>query len=175
MPVSSRCICQARSKMRCTSLTCAPKCVSGRGFLLKSFGIGRIIDQIGETCTWNRHSVDVFLYKRDLYTYRVFCRPGVRGSTNKNAPQDCEAFGAENETRTISCNILIINDLKEFEKTSGETWVKLSWLFRTYGGSDLNGHLTPIKTTSVDFKHQVWRGREDVCLFPAAIRSSASG
>jgi hypothetical protein len=41
--------------------------------------------------------------------------------TNKNAPQDCEAFGAENETRTVSCNMLIISDLKETEKTSGET------------------------------------------------------
>ena len=40
---------------------------------------------------------------------------------NKNAPQDCEAFGAENETRTISCNVLIISDLKETGKTSGET------------------------------------------------------
>ena len=41
--------------------------------------------------------------------------------TNKNAPQDCEAFGAENETRTISCNIFTINDLCKTEKTSGET------------------------------------------------------
>ncbi len=40
---------------------------------------------------------------------------------NKNAPQDCEAFGAENETRTLTCNILIVNDLVETEKTSGET------------------------------------------------------
>ena len=40
---------------------------------------------------------------------------------NKNASQQCEAFGAENETRTISCNVLIIGDLKETEKTSGET------------------------------------------------------
>ena len=31
--------------------------------------------------------------------------------TNKNAPQDCEAFGVENETRIITCNILIVNDL----------------------------------------------------------------
>ena len=31
---------------------------------------------------------------------------------------------------------------------------KLSWLFRTYGGSDLYGHLTPIKTTSADFKYK---------------------
>ena len=33
---------------------------------------------------------------------------------NKNAPQDCEAFGAENEARTLSCNMSIINDLGEF-------------------------------------------------------------
>ena len=39
----------------------------------------------------------------------------------KNAPQDCEAFGAENETRTISCNILKINVLYKTKKTSGET------------------------------------------------------
>ena len=45
-------------------------------------------------------TADGVLYKRDLYTYRVFCRPGVRGTTNKNAPHFCEAFGAENETRT---------------------------------------------------------------------------
>ncbi|MBQ5523574.1 MAG: hypothetical protein IIT86_12355, partial [Oscillospiraceae bacterium] len=41
--------------------------------------------------------------------------------TNKNAPHGREAFGAENETRTISCNMLIISDLKETEKTLGET------------------------------------------------------
>ena len=29
--------------------------------------------------------------------------------------------GAENETRTIFCNILKISDLEEAEKTSGET------------------------------------------------------
>ena len=37
-----------------------------RGFLLKLSGIGRIIGQIGETCTWKRRSADDFLYKRDL-------------------------------------------------------------------------------------------------------------
>jgi hypothetical protein len=57
--------------MRCTSLACAPKCISGRGFLLKSSGIGRIIGQIGETCTGERRSADVFLYKRDMYTSRA--------------------------------------------------------------------------------------------------------
>ncbi len=41
--------------------------------------------------------------------------------TNKNAPHGCEAFGAENETRTISCNTLIISNLEEVEKTKGET------------------------------------------------------
>ena len=45
----------------------------------------------------------------------------IPAPTNKNAPQDCEAFGAENETRTMSCNILMANDLKEAEKISGET------------------------------------------------------
>ena len=45
----------------------------------------------------------------------------IPASTNKNAPQDCEAFGAENETRTMSCNILMVNDLEEAEKTTGET------------------------------------------------------
>ena len=30
---------------------------------------------------------------------------------------------AENETRTISCNILKISDLEESEKTTGETFV----------------------------------------------------
>ena len=69
----------------------------GRGFLLKPFGIGRIIDQIHETCTRENRSADVFLYKRDLYTSRAgqTSRP-----TTKNAPHCCEAFGAENETRT---------------------------------------------------------------------------
>ena len=43
--------------------------------------------------------------------------------TNKNAPHCCEAFGAENETRTITCNILIVSDSVETEKTSGETFV----------------------------------------------------
>ena len=72
-----------------------------RGFLHKPSGIGRIIDQIRETCTMGR---------------------GQTGwPTNKNAQHCCEAFGAENETRTISCNVLIISDLKETEKTSGET------------------------------------------------------
>ena len=69
---------------------------------------------------------------------------------NKNAPHGCEAFGAENETRTIPYNALITNDLEEAKKTSGETWVKLLWLFRTYRESDLYGHLTPIKTSSTD-------------------------
>ena len=69
-----------------------------------------------------------------LYTAAV-CKPGrneLTGAswpkridrhpaTNKNAPHYCEAFGAENETRTIYFNMLIINDLKEGEKTSGET------------------------------------------------------
>ena len=69
-----------------------------------------------------------------VYTVAV-CKPGrneLTGAswpkridrhpaTNKNAPQDCEAFGAENETRTISCNILIISDLLETKKTLGET------------------------------------------------------
>ena len=48
-------------------------------------------------------------------------KPLSMPATNKNAPQDCEAFGAENETRTISCNVLIINTLQERKKTSGET------------------------------------------------------
>jgi hypothetical protein len=41
--------------------------------------------------------------------------------TNKNASQQCGAFGAENETRTITYNMLIINDLQETEETTGET------------------------------------------------------
>ena len=69
-PVSSRSICQARSKVRCTSLACAPKCVSGRGFMLKSSGIGRIIGLIHETCTRESRSADDCLYKRDLYNGR---------------------------------------------------------------------------------------------------------
>jgi hypothetical protein len=48
-------------------------------------------------------------------------RGQIHRSTNKNAPHCCEAFGSENETRTISCNTLKINDLEEAEKTSGET------------------------------------------------------
>ena len=32
--------------------------------------------------------------------------------------------------------------------------VKLSWLFRTYRESDLNGHLISIKTPFMDFKHR---------------------
>ena len=69
-----------------------------------------------------------------MYTAAV-CKPGrneLTGSswpkridrhpaTNKNAPHFCEAFGAENETRTISCNTLKISDLEEVEKTTGET------------------------------------------------------
>ena len=62
------------------------------------------------------------------------------GTQTKNAPHYCEALGAENETRTISCNVLIISDLEEAEKTTGETVVKLSWLFRTYRGSDVKRH-----------------------------------
>ena len=108
IPGSSRWICPTGSMPWCTSLACTPKCISGRGFLLKSFGIGRIIDQIHETCTRENRSADVFLYKRDLYTSRAgqTSRP-----TNKNAPHCCEAFGAENETRTIAYNMLIISDL----------------------------------------------------------------
>ena len=43
----------------------------GVSALLKSSGIGRIIGQIGETCTGERRSADVFLYKRDMYTSRA--------------------------------------------------------------------------------------------------------
>ena len=53
-----------------------------------------------------------------------FSRPRRHQPANKNAPHGCEAFGAENETRT-------------------------------YRESDLYGHLTPIKTSFTDFKHQV--------------------
>ena len=41
--------------------------------------------------------------------------------TKKDSHQKGDCLGAENETRTISCNMLIISDLKETEKTSGET------------------------------------------------------
>ena len=41
----------------------------------------------------------------------VFSFEPLRPPTNKSAPQDCEAFGAENETQTTSCNTLIISDL----------------------------------------------------------------
>jgi hypothetical protein len=37
-------------------------------------------------------------------------------------------------------NALINNDLEEAEKISGETLVKLLWLFRTYRGSDVKRH-----------------------------------
>ena len=46
-------------------------------------------------------------------------RGQTRRPTNKNAPQDCEAFGAENETRTIFQKRLIISTLREREKTLG--------------------------------------------------------
>jgi hypothetical protein len=39
----------------------------------------------------------------------------------KNAPHCCEAFGAEKETRTVSCNTLKISDLEEAKKTTCET------------------------------------------------------
>ena len=52
--------------------------------------------------------------------------PGVtalerRFKTQKNRQDESWRFGAENETRTMSCNTLIISDLEEAEKTSGET------------------------------------------------------
>jgi hypothetical protein len=39
----------------------------------------------------------------------------------KNLQDESWRFGAENETRTMSYNMLIISDLKETEKTTGET------------------------------------------------------
>ena len=78
-------------------------------------------------------TADGVLYKRDLYTYRVFCRPGVRGTTNKNAPHDCEAFGAENETRTRDpdlgnrsglCKIgVLVRCMADFDFWRGETFM----------------------------------------------------
>ena len=47
--------------------------------------------------------------------------------------------------------------------------MKLSWLFRTYGESDLYGHLIPVKTTSVDFKN---RSREAVKMSAYFLRQS---
>ena len=56
------------------------------------------------------------------YNQRVMDKcPAVHWRTNKNASQQCEAFGAENETRTVSCNALKVSDLEEDEKTTGET------------------------------------------------------
>jgi len=37
-------------------------------------------------------------------------RKRAKPGHNKNAPYFCKAFGAENETRTISYNVLIISD-----------------------------------------------------------------
>ena len=76
--------------------------------------------------------------RRDMYMESSFCRcfpvqarlvhkPSIANQqpppTNKNASQQFEAFGAENETRTIPYNALIINKLEKFEKASGETFV----------------------------------------------------
>ena len=117
------------------------------GFSAQVFRDWAITDQIRETCTRENRSADVFLYKRDLYTSRA---GQTSLYTNKNAPHVCEAFGAENETRTISCNILTINGLKEFEKTLGETFVAFQ---DVWGKRHVRPSLT-IKTTSADFKHQ---------------------
>ena len=53
----------------------------------------------------------------------------------------------------------------------GETFVA----FQDVWGKRLERPSLIIKTTSADFKNRVGDGREGVCLFPAAIRSSAFG
>lgn len=56
------------------------------------------------------------------YTPTRNVKPSIRYETKTgNLSAACLILRAENETRTMSCNILTINDLKEFEKTSGET------------------------------------------------------
>ena len=87
-------------------------------------------------CGW------VFCKRFIINALRVTCQRTPLGRLiNKNAPHGCEAFGAENETRTASCNMLIIGYLCQRNTTSGETWVKLLWPFETYLGCDLSGHL----------------------------------
>lgn len=45
--------------------------------------------------------------------------PKARGPQPKNAPQDCEAFGAENEIRTFVCNTNIIKHLRKLMMKPG--------------------------------------------------------
>ena len=52
---------------RCTSFACTRESASGVGFLLKSFGSGRISAEFFVTCTSKRPSANVFLHKPDLY------------------------------------------------------------------------------------------------------------
>ena len=68
---SSRWICPAASMLRCTSLACTRGGASGRGFLLKSYGIGSILAGFFETCTSKRRSVDDYMHMSDLCDYHV--------------------------------------------------------------------------------------------------------
>jgi hypothetical protein len=102
---------------------CTKKKVSKKGFVYTARQNGSFSRVIPEQCTEKRPYRVVC-----LYTVAV-CKPGRN-----------ELTGAENETRTIPYNALITNDLEEVKKTSGETKVKLSWLFRTYRGSDVKRH-----------------------------------
>ena len=98
---------------------CTKKKVSKKGFVYTARQNGSFSRVIPEQCTEKRPYRVV-----SLYTAAV-CKPGrneLTGAswpkridrhpaTNKNAPHCCEAFGAENETRIMSYNMSIINDL----------------------------------------------------------------
>ena len=122
MPVSSRCICPAESMKRTVktfpSSRFACQSIPPAGAIMAVWG--RVCDAFGQGGPhfWARFDFEAQTLPKtvtDLARYaRVdgpFSRPHRHLPTNKNAPHFCEAFGAENETRTISYNILIISDL----------------------------------------------------------------
>ena len=108
----------------CTLPMCTKKKVSKKGFVYTARQNGSFSRVIPEQCTEKRPYRVVCLYtvavcklgRNELTGASWPKRIDRHPATNKNAPQDCEAFGAENEMRTISCNILIINNLQETKK-----------------------------------------------------------
>ena len=84
---------------------------------------GRVCDSFGQGGPrfWARFDFEAQTLPDMSEEMAHFHDPTVTCLTNNNAPHYCEAYWAENETRTMSCNMLIINYLCESEKASGET------------------------------------------------------
>jgi hypothetical protein len=89
---------------------------------------GRVCDAFGQGGPhfWARFDFEAQTLPKtvtDLARYArgdgPFSRPHRHLPTNKNATHFCEAFGAENEIRTIFQKHLIINTLQSREKTLG--------------------------------------------------------